>query len=258
MTQTLDEYFMGVYEMATDELDKSERKFKEYPQSAENIVFHMESHRNAVGIIDFCYKKDFVHGKKNFYGATLCREWFYEEFSKGRYEVSTIKVTTYAYESLYNAILCGNRQRAIHMAELFGKYSELEEKDLLALKLPGYSLKYVILDDVKKANEWLDKLEQVKDKRGMKQLFNGHGRAMRGLINRDETEFNTGLLTMLKNHVGRMKKQGKDLEQYFAYDSVALAMIARDRGIQVTVEHNLLPEEYFVEANINYDEITMF
>ncbi len=131
MTQTLDEYFMGVYEMASDELDKSEQNFKEYPQSAENIVFHMESHRNAIGIIDFCYKKDFVHGKKNFYGATLCREWFYEEFSKGRYEVS-------------------------------------------------------------------------------------------------------------------------------AYDSVALAMIARDRGIQVTVEHNLLPEEYFVEANINYDEITMF
>ncbi len=257
MTETLDEYFMGLYKMALDELGKSEQSLKEYPKAAENIIFHMEAHRNTIAIVDFCYKKDIVDGKKNFYAATLCREWFYEEFSKGRYEVSAYYVTTYAYESLYNAILCGNRQRAIHMAELFGKYSELEEKDLLTTKLPGYSLKYVILDDVQKANEWLDQLEQAKDKRGMKQLFNGHGRAMRGLINCDEAEFNDGLLTMLKNHVGRMKRQGNDLEQYFAYDSVALAMLARERGIPVTVKHNLLPEEYFVETNIDYDKITM-
>ena len=38
---------------------------------------------------------------------------------------------------------------------------------------------------------------------------------MRGLINRNEEEFNAGLITMLKNHVGRMKKRGDTLEQYF-------------------------------------------
>lgn len=57
-------------------------------------------------------------------------------------------------------------------------------------KLPGYSLKYVILDDVQKANEWLDQLVQERDSRGMKQLFSGQGKAMRGLINRNEEEFN--------------------------------------------------------------------
>ena len=80
---------------------------------------------------------------------------------------------------------------------------------------------------------------------------------MRGLINRNEEEFNAGLITMLKNHVGRMKKRGDTLEQYFAYDSVALAMLARNRGFNVMVKHDLLPEEYFTETIINYDEIKM-
>ena len=68
-------------------------------------------------------------------------------------------------------------------------------------------------------------------------------------------EINKGLEFMLRHHVGRMKRDGRKKEQYFAYDSVALAMLAKERGINITVKHELLPEEYLEQTEIDYSAI---
>ena len=217
----------------------------------------LEYNYEALAIINFYYKHNIVEGKTLFYQASLCRECLIEHYDKYEKVISVENVTTYSYPTLYHGILSGNKEHMLKRAKLFGKYSYLEQNEFLANKLLGYALKYVILNDVENANKWLDELQKVKDKRGMKQLATGQGRAMRGLINHDEKEFNAGILTMLKNHVGRMKKEGDFLLQFFAYDSVALVMLAKDREINVTVKHELLPDEYFLETNMDYDTITM-
>lgn len=63
---------------------------------------------------------------------------------------------------------------------------------------------------------------------------------------------------MLKHHIGRMRRDGSDLDVYFASSSVALAMLAKDRGINITVKHNLLCEEYLDEGEINYSELRLY
>lgn len=220
-------------------------------------VDSLEGNYYSLGTINFCYHNNIAEGKKFFYQASLCHEWTMEHYEEYQNNLEAESVTTYSYPKLYDAILSGNTEHRNKMAELFGRYAHLEQNEFLANKLLGYSLKYVILDDKQNANKWLDDLENAKSKRGMKQYVEGHGRAMRGLINYDEEEFNIGLKNMLKAHVARMKREGNTLEQFFAYDSVALAMIAKERGIKVTVKHELLPDEYFVETDINYNEITM-
>ena len=51
------------------------------------------------------------------------------------------------------------------------------------------------------------------------------------LVQGDEQDFNKGLEFMLNHHVSRMKRDGRKVEQYFAYDSVTLAMLAKERGV---------------------------
>lgn len=149
-------------------------------------------------------------------------------------------------------------ERAIHMAGYFGKYKGLETKEYLPNVLLGYGLKYAILDERKKAREYIQKLEDNKNKTGMKQYNRGYRRVFSGLIDRNSDEFNEGLLFMLKNHRARMKRMGNCLEKYFAYDSIALAMLAKHNGIPITVEHELLPMSYLEPLNIDYEEITLF
>lgn len=142
------------------------------------------------------------------------------------------------------------------MANYLGSFVEEEREECnLANTLLGYSLKYVVLDDVDNTMKYINQLEENKSKRGMKQYAEGHARAFKGLVQRDKGEFDKGLEFMLKHHVARMKRDGRKLEQYFAFDSLALAMLAKERGINITVKHELLSEEFLKENDIDYSAI---
>lgn len=149
-------------------------------------------------------------------------------------------------------------ERAVHMANYFGRHKELETQQYLPNVLLGYGLKYAILDERENAAEYIQKLEDNKNKTGTKQYDKGYRRVFTGLLERNTEEFNEGLLFMLKNHRARMKRPGNCLEKYFAYDSIALAMLAKHRRIPITVEHELLPMSYLEPLDINYEEITLF
>ncbi|MDE5825483.1 MAG: immunity 49 family protein [Lachnospiraceae bacterium] len=82
-------------------------------------------------------------------------------------------------------------------------------------------------------------------------------RAYREIIERDEAKFDKGLEYMPKHHVARMRRNGNYLEKFFACDSVALAMLAKDRGMVITVKHDLLPMEYLENTNIDYSKLQL-
>lgn len=209
-----------------------------------------------LGEIAICYKKQYDIVKENFFKSSKMQEWLYRMYKNKMYDIDSSEVTTCSYETLFFAVLSGCKEQMVLMANYLGSFEEEEkEESCLTNTLLGYALKYVILDDVVNAMKYINQLEENKSKRGMKQFADGHARAFKGLIQREEKELNQGLEFMLKHHVARMKRDGKKLEQYFAYDSVAVAMLARERGINITVKHELLPDEYLEKTDIDYKSI---
>ena len=252
------ECFVELHIQSTNEIAEVLQMISDSTSNLLELVNLLKINHEILGMIEFAYYNNVVKGRIHYYKASLAREWYYKEFPSREYNIDKFEVTTYSYESLFYSVLSGNREWAVRMANLFGSYKELETDEFLANELLGYGLKYVILDDKEHAEEYIQKLEDNKDKRGMKQYAKGYARAYRGIIERDTEEFNQGLLFMLKNHASRMVKNGKNMMKYFAYDSVALAMIARERGIEITVEHELLPKNYLEETDIDYSKLKLF
>ncbi len=252
------EYFEELYEDSKNSLKKDYEMIKTRKHiDMDYMVFSLENEYKRLGIIELCHRNSLKEGREYFYKATLAGEWFFEQVCKKEYEVSLDNVDEYTFERLYDAILSGSKERAIYIANLYGSI-EVDKKVNPVTIMLGYSLKYVILDDKEKALEYVQKLEESKTKRGMKQYADGNARVFRGLVERNEVEFNKGLEYMLKHHAARMKREGRYLEQYFAYDSVALAMLAKERGIAITVKHELLPMEYLEDTDINYSELVLY
>lgn len=256
-----EEYFNYFYTQMIDKLKKFIEDAKNRPNQVDMnaTVEFLDLTFGAMGAAELYYKHNLTEGRKAFYKATLAREWFYNEFPQKVYQISPENVSSYAYDSLYNAILCGNMERARYMAGLFGSICLDGIIEHQANVLLGYGLKYTILDEKLYAMEYIQKIEMSSNRRGMKQYIEGHARAFRGLIERNVEEFNRGLEFMLKHHIARLRKgmvPGRD--EFFAYDSVALAMLAKDRGIAITVKHDLLPMEYLENTNINYAELQLF
>ncbi|MHC1686062.1 MAG: Imm49 family immunity protein [Clostridiaceae bacterium] len=253
-----DEYLKSLYEDRIESINESRMLIEKNLGNTPGIYEGMKFARNVLGILEYLLNNNVVESKKNFYRSTLVSEWIYNEYDKGKYKIRSGLVTTYGFESLFYAVLSGNKERAIHMANLFGGRPEEEKDDFFSNILLGYGFKYVILDDKENAYDYINKLEESKDKRGMKQYNNGYKRVYKGIIDRDEKELNEGLLFMLKNHKARMKRNGNTLEQYFAYDSLALAMIAKDRGINIEINHELLPLEFLEPVDIDYSKLGIF
>lgn len=45
---------------------------------------------------------------------------------------------------------------------------------------------------------------------------------------------------------------------HFAYDSIALAILARNQGLEITVKHELLPIEFLEDSLIDYKSVSLF
>ncbi len=257
-TRTKEDFFQEVYETSFELCEETLKAADKHPSHMPVLVESLEDFFYSFALLKICAENDLIGGRKYFYKATLAREWLYVEFIKKEYEVRPFSVSTYAYKSLYNAILSGNKERAIHMAQLFGSIKVEDVEEFLPNVLLGNGLKYVILDDKIRALEYVQKLEDSKGKRGMKQYVEGHACAFRGIIERDEEEFNKGLEYMLRHHVQRTKRAGCDLDAFFPYDSIALAMLAKERGLAITVKHDLFLVEYLENMDIDYSKLLLF
>ena len=240
------------------EIDELYNMVKRKEGNLSGIVGLLRVNYKILGVVEACYKKQYHNSKEYFFKASKMQEWLYNAYKSKQYKIEKEEVTTYSYETLYLDILSGDKKQRTLMASYMGSFVEEEKEECnLTNTLLGYSLKYVVLDDIDNAMKYINQLEENKSKRGIKQYAEGHARTFRGLVQRDEVEFNKGLEFMIKHHVSRMKRDGRKIEQYFAYDSVALAMLAKERGMNITVKHELLPEGYLEESNINYNEIEM-
>ena len=246
-------YFEQLIEYNTEDLQENIDYITHNKGNKKAIAYSMRNQYKELGIVEAFYKMQYDKAKIYFYHASKTQEWFYKNYKNPEHNIPSGEVTTYSFETLYYAILSGCKEQMICMANYLGSFIEEEKEECnLVNTLLGYALKYVVLDDIEKGMEYINQLEEHKAKRGMKQYVEGHGRAFKGLMQRDEVEFQKGLDFMLKHHVAKVKRDSRKIEQYFAYDSVALAMLAKDRGMNITIKHELLPEEYLEKTDIDY------
>lgn len=259
MSELDDKYFRRIENYRLDEISKYMSMFSAGINKQNVCLINPLGDKYfGLGLVHWYYHNDKIEGKKYFYRASLCREWLAVHYEEYKEEIGVRNVAPEAYKELYYGILSGNKEQAKKIAELVVKYQDVKEPGWYVNILLGNSLVNILLHNDSQANKWIDELELLKSKRGMKQYIEGPGRAMRGLANHNVEELNAGLNYMLRHHVAKMKREGNTLEQIFAYDSIGLAMIAKDRGLQITVKHELLPEEYLEETEIDYSELTIF
>lgn len=211
-----------------------------------------------LGLSSYIGHKDYKEGKICFYRAMLYRKWMYEHREKYERVYKYYEMNSNIYRYLYYAIIAGNWDMAITIAKYFKENHKLDTDtcELYSIEL-GTIMENIILDNVDETNRAIDKLEASSSSKGYKKMAEGQAIAMRGLVNNDEVMFNNGLQQMLKNHVAKIKREGNGIWEYFAYDSLALALIAKRKGMNITVEHELLPAEYLEDVEIDYDSITI-
>lgn len=153
MNEEVREHFVELYTWNKKEIEEVLQMITNPTTNLLESVNTLQINYKILGMIEFAYYKDIKKGRIAYYKASLAREWYYKEFPLGKYNIDKFQVTTYSYESLFYSILSGNREWAVHMANLFGSYKELETDEFLANELLGYGLKYVILDDKEHAEE---------------------------------------------------------------------------------------------------------
>lgn len=233
--------------------DKSKHLAKNY--------WWMSMDYKCLAIIQAYYFKNIKFAKIFFYQAYLFYKWCMENYKDYSDVIEKESVTTYQYGNMFYALLSGDVRYGIEAANLFGMYPELEKDDHKVTKMIGYSLKYTILDDKENALKHLDEIENRKDKKGMKRLATSFALALRGIVERNEEMMNEGLQNMFKTHVSQMKSEGRGLETYFAYEAMAVAILAKSRDLNIKVSHRLFCKEYLVDSpedTIDFDNISIW
>lgn len=165
---TQDEYFGSLYNDTMKGLENSIKIAESNPTQMPYLVHSIECENTTLAMIELYYNKRLTEGRKRFYKATLAREWFFAEFPND--------VSIFTFESMYSAVLSGNKEQAVHLAELYERAKA--DPEYLPTILLENILRYTILDDKPKVLEYAEKLEANKDKRGMKQYAEGHARVL--------------------------------------------------------------------------------
>ena len=215
----------------------------EDPSDCPGFYLLFEREYILLGLASIIGHKDVKEGKIFFYRAMLYRKWIYEHYERYEDYYDYYEMNSDIYRNLYYVVIAGNWDMAKIIAEFFKENHKLDEDcDLYSIEL-GTIMENIILDNKDEANRAIDKLEALSSSKGYKKMAEGQAIAMRGLVNNDEVMFNNGLQQMLKNHVAKIKREGHGIWEYFAYDSLALALIAKRKGMNITAEHELLPAE---------------
>jgi hypothetical protein len=166
-----------------------------------------------------------------------------------------------AFNQLFDALAASAFPLAINLATIIGGRADIEqEHDTPFTRAMGYALKETVLDEggaavdqlnalVAGPERALDSQEERDPEEGLKYTdFRGYASTMQGIRARDERAVNTGLATIAEGHM-RQSKRGRfcdDDDKYLCVWGLALANLARHRGIPVQIKHTLIPTELII------------
>jgi len=154
-------------------------------------------------------------------------------------------------EGAFYALIANDYSLAKELASIFqthprGPFMDPEVCDFC------FGLKYTLLDDDQQAlsilKPRLEKYLKKPPKGGYRRNYYTLTAALTGILEKDDDQFNEGLEMQLKFYKGQIPSEYKNTDEEFVCDkAVALANLGLHRGLNLTIENDLLPPGLLIE-----------
>lgn len=156
-------------------------------------------------------------------------------------------------EGAFYALIANDYSLAKELATIFqthpkGPFMDPEVCDFC------FGLKYTLLDDDQQAlsilKPRLEKYLKKPPKGGYKRNYYTLTTALTGILEKDDGQFNEGLEMQLKFYKGQIPSEYKNLSYEFVCDdATALANLGLHRGLNLTIENDLIPPGLLIEKS---------
>jgi hypothetical protein len=205
-----------------------------------------------IGIAEFLVDQNVTSFQTNLTkGAELKLRHFRRFESREGIDASYVSMLAYKY--LLDALAATDFTLATDLARVMGGRPEIEkEHDSNFDCAMGYALKDAVLEGDGSARQELIRAlagPDTKTAHGFRYSdFRGYGVVLDGIALRDETKVSSGLAELIEGHI-RQANEGVFVETddaYLCVWGIGLINLARSKGINVRVSHELTPRSLII------------
>lgn len=200
-----------------------------------------------LGICEFILNKDLTACKNAMYNSAIAgiRSIEWSDKNPGINDVTLLD-----FKFLFPALLSDSIDVVNEIAKLLGNRGKQDGAAVGKITVfTGYLYKYTVLDDYDKAKDYYDKLLTQKDTD-----YTQYTRIVfDGILSKDKEKIEDGLSKMLLHYTKKVRYIRNTLEERFCIRAVALAKLARMKGIDFQFDHPLAPKELIDFTEMKYD-----
>jgi len=152
------------------------------------------------------------------------------------------------YQGLLWALVSDSKEAIMELAEIIGGRGKVDRIGIDRFSYYcGYALKHIVLDDYEEALKHVEALEKYKDN-----SYSAYRVVFRAIIEHDQEMLNEGLLLMVEKHK-RNRQYNRMDDKLFSYQTVALAKLAKMKGLEVEIDDPIAPAEVIETHDIGYE-----
>lgn len=208
----------------------------------------------VIGIGEICLNNDILAAKKNFYIAGKIQEILFQKYDNKEMKISSSFVTMNKYNRLLLAILSDSENLTFSVSHLIGgRTKEEKEHGHPFINNVGYTIKYISLNEYKKAMEYIENFKKIKDQEKGKPYEN-YIQVLNGIVERDESEVNEGLNLLIEEHKKNHNfKETSD--ELISITALGLGKLAKSKGIKVSINNEIAPYSVLKRDNIDFPNL---
>lgn len=224
-----------------DSLDLSKKNAHTPIDKKGSIAATLSSSFRRLAMLDYLVDKNVQSFRTGFAESANTYLKLFERFDSGE-PIGRSYVSMLAYKHLLDALASGNIAISTAFAQKMGGRDALEkEYDVPFTIAMGYTLKYLVLDDEKNAKAWLAKLQPLCE--GKLASFKGYVAMIAAIIHLDEAAMSAAIPALIAGHKKESKGQGMFSDLLDEYLAVWAIGLAKQRGLVLNLETDLIPNE---------------
>ncbi|OOE12566.1 hypothetical protein [Fictibacillus arsenicus] len=206
----------------------------------------------VIGIGEICLNNDILAAKKNFYLAGKIQEILFQKYDNKEMKISSsfVSVSMNKYNRLLLAILSDSEELTFSVSHLLGgRTKEETEHGHPFINNVGYTIKYIALNEDKKAMEYIENFKKIKYQKKVKPYEN-YIQVLNGIVERDESVVNEGLNLLIEEH-----KKNHTINELISITALGLGKLAESKGIKVNINDQIAPYSVLKRDNINFPNL---
>lgn len=204
--------------------------------------------KRLFALCDYKLRGDIEGFRKNLRDSAALTKSFFDRYNEGD-PIPESFVTMNSFYELLDALASGDFELSKSFAQVMGGRESIEiENDHPFDRAFGYALRALILDYRTDLDHWL-KLANSEVKRSDVKYFQGYVDGLYAIRDKDNEKFQEAMNKILKDHKKLCQPGGiydDTKEEALCFGGLGLINLARDKGLDVTVDDEYLPEELIV------------